>query len=40
MNYGVERAWANVMMTESQEEGEYHRHEGKAEEESDEEEAD
>ena len=39
MSYGVERAWANVMMTESEEEGEYNRDEGKAEEDSEGEEA-
>ena len=39
MSYGAERAWANVMMTESEEEGEYHKDEGKAEEDSEGEEA-
>ena len=39
MSYGVERAWANVMMTESEEEGEYNKDEGKAEEDSEGEEA-
>ena len=38
MSYGVERAWANVMMTDSEEE-EYNRDEGKVEEDSEGEEA-
>ena len=38
MSHGVGRAWANVMMTDSEEE-EYNRDEGKAEEDSEGEEA-